>query len=577
MKKSIAIILTFLFLSVSVFAQSRLILVPCCSMLQTDQYPVVNDILEKQIDEIFAKWNNPESPGCAFAVVKDGEVIFKKGYGKASLEHDIPITTTTIFDAASVSKQFTAFAIILLEQDGKLSFDDDIRKYLLYVPDFGHKITIRHLIFHTSGLRDQWDLLEFAGVRMEDDIVTQEDILKLVKRQKELNFPPGESYKYCNTGYTLLAEIVAKVSNKSFQEFTEERIFRPLEMFDTHFHSENDEIIKNRAYPYEQSNDKFFNLRLGFLNFGPTGLYTTVEDVAKWIINFETHNVGGRAAFDQLLEHGTLKDGTILDYCFGIMESKYRGLRNIHHVGGAAGYESFVQYYPDHKIGFAILANHTKISSVPSTNKVAKIFLGDIFEKSESIPQQKEIQEIKIDSRILESFVGEYEYNFGENVKIEIRNNRLFEVITFRNSEHELFAESENLFFTKPLAFKISFQRNDKGRVSQLTWHYPDGRKRVAKRVNYQKLDSNQLAEFTGNYLSEELGTMYTFIVIDGKLVSTHLKNADSVMTQTNKDIFRGNRWPMRVVAFERNDENAIAGFRVSTSRVKNLLFKKID
>ena len=187
------------------------------------------DAIEKSIDKIFADFDDSLKPGAAVAVVQNGEVVFKKGYGSANLEYEIPVTPKTIFHIASVSKQFTVFALLLLAEEGKLSLDDPIQKHISEVPDFGEEITLRHLATHTSGMRDQWDLLNLAGWRW-DDVITKEHVLKLVAKQKELNFKPGEKFMYCNTGFTLLAEVVARVSKKSFAEFTRIRIFEPLKM-----------------------------------------------------------------------------------------------------------------------------------------------------------------------------------------------------------------------------------------------------------------------------------------------------------------------------------------------------------
>ena len=211
-----------------------------------------------KVDELFAKWNKPASPGCAFSVMKDGQIIDKRAYGMANLDYDIPLTTSSVFHVASVSKQFTAAAVVLLAQQKKLSLDDPVRKYIPELPDFGQSITIRHLIHHTSGLRDQWALLGLAGSRYSMDRIADIDVLDLVSRQKDLNFRTGEKYLYSNTGYTLLAVIVARVSGKSFREFTDENIFRPLGMKDTHFRDDFSEIVKNQAYGYQPSKGRYF-------------------------------------------------------------------------------------------------------------------------------------------------------------------------------------------------------------------------------------------------------------------------------------------------------------------------------
>lgn len=208
-----------------------------------------SNALELKMDSIFGDFNDINKPGASVAVVKNQKIVFKKGYGSANLEYDIPNSPSTIFHIASISKQFTVFSILLLEKEGKLSFDDDIHKYIPEVPNFGKTITLRHLASHTSGMRDQWGLLAMAGWR-QDDVITKAHILKLVSQQKELNFNPGEAYMYCNTGFTLLAEVVARISGKTFAAFTEENIFKPLNMLNTLFYDDHEKIVKNRAYSY---------------------------------------------------------------------------------------------------------------------------------------------------------------------------------------------------------------------------------------------------------------------------------------------------------------------------------------
>ncbi|HMP99518.1 MAG TPA: serine hydrolase domain-containing protein [Cyclobacteriaceae bacterium] len=256
--------------------------------------------IESKIDSLFQQWDKPNTPGAAVGVLKDGELIFAKGYGMANLEHNIPITSQTIFHIASESKQYTNFCIAMLAEAGKLSLDDDIRQYLPYVPDFGKTITIRHLIHHTSGLRDQWQLLSIAGTRI-DDVIKQEHVINLVKNQKELNFEPGSRYLYCNTGYTLLAEIVKAVSGKSLRDYAHENIFQPLGMHNTHFHDNYTEIVKGRANSYTAIDSATFrNSVLSYSTVGATSLFTTIEDEAKWLNNFYTAEVGAEKLMAQM-------------------------------------------------------------------------------------------------------------------------------------------------------------------------------------------------------------------------------------------------------------------------------------
>ena len=192
--------------------------------------PTQSESASAKVDKLFEKMDRTISPGCTLAAIKEGRIVYERGYGMADLDHNIPITPSTVFHVASMSKQFTAASILMLAQEGKLSLDDEVRKYVPELPDFGVPITIRQLVHHTSGLRDQWELLDLAGWRYSLDLITDDDVLSIMSRQKDLNFPPGSKHMYCNTGYTLLAQVVKRVSGQSFREFTTSRIFRPLGM-----------------------------------------------------------------------------------------------------------------------------------------------------------------------------------------------------------------------------------------------------------------------------------------------------------------------------------------------------------
>src|SRR5580704_4443905 len=314
----------------------------------TQQHSSAGSLNEK-VDKAFERWDSLSSPGCALAVIKDARIVYKRGYGMADLDHNIPIGPASIFHIASISKQFTATAIVLLAQEGKLSLDDEVRKYIPELPDFGEPITIRHLIHHTSGLRDQWDLLELAGWRYSLDLITDDDVMALISRQKSLNFKPGSKHLYCNTGYTLLAQIVKRVSGQSLREFTLNRMFRPLGMNNTHFRDDHAEIVKNQAYGYVRDRSKG-GFRLSVTNFdtvGATSLLTTVEDLALWDQNFYEPRAGGKALIEQMIERGKLNDGKEVDYAFGLSRGKYRGLATVDHAGSDAGYRADLLRFPD--------------------------------------------------------------------------------------------------------------------------------------------------------------------------------------------------------------------------------------
>jgi CubicO group peptidase (beta-lactamase class C family) len=317
------------------------------------------------------------TPGGVIAVVQHGKLLFARGYGMANLEQGIPNTPETIYHMASVSKQFTAFAILLLADQGKLSLDDDIRKYLPEIADFGTPITIRHLVHHTSGLRDQWGLWALAGGRL-DDVITHADLMNLIRRQKELNFTPGAENSYSNTGYTLLSEIVARVSKEPFGVFMKKNVFDPLGMTHTQIYDDHERIVKGRADSYRRAqNWQWSRAVLSYANRGATSLFTTAPDLALWLDNFRTAKVGGRAVIDHMKERGVLNKGDTIGYAFGVVLGTDRGLQTIAHNGADAGFRTSVAYYPQLEAGVIVLGNEAGFNPNQMSNDVAEAFFGD--------------------------------------------------------------------------------------------------------------------------------------------------------------------------------------------------------
>jgi CubicO group peptidase (beta-lactamase class C family) len=280
-----------------------------------------------------------------------------------------------VFYVGSIAKQFTAMCIAMLAQQGKLSLDDNIRKFVPEIPDHGTPITIRNLIHHTSGLRDFWDLIGQAGRRW-DDAYNLKDVLEVVAQQKGLNCNPGEKHLYSNTGYMLLAVIVQRASGQSLREYAEEQIFKPLGMFHTRFHDDHTNILQNRVYGYAPKNGNDFSVHA--INndlVGAGGLWTTVEDLSLWDANFYSARVGGRVLIQQIQTPGTLTDGTKIDYAFGLHIDEYKGLKRIRHGGVFAGYRAEMVRFPEKQFSIAILCNLSSIAPSALANEIADIFL----------------------------------------------------------------------------------------------------------------------------------------------------------------------------------------------------------
>ena len=308
------------------------------------------------------------------AVVYQDSVVHLKGYGIANLEYGVPITPETVFMVASVSKQFTAFAIAMLAQRGDLSLEDDVRTYIPELHKFEPPITIRQLVHHTSGLRDEFGLLAMAGYRMAD-VISKDTILNLLFRQRTLNFTSGDEYSYCNSGYTLLAEIVERVTGDSFRKWTHENIFEPLGMTHTHFRDDHTSVIPNRAQGYITSDSTFKIQALAYSSVGASGLYTTAADLARWAQNFKTTQVGGTEVHKQILERGVLNDGDTLRYAFGLSHGYYRGLNFISHDGSHRGFRTHLARFPEADLSVIVLGNVEEFQPSTVGKKIINLFL----------------------------------------------------------------------------------------------------------------------------------------------------------------------------------------------------------
>ncbi len=541
------------------------------TLSKADVEQTAAESLEVKVDKLFSDWDRWDSPGASLAVFKDGAIIYKRGYGSAELEYNIPIISSTIFHVASVSKQFTAFAVALLASQGKLSWDDDIRKFVPEVPDFGKKITLRHLVHHTSGLRDQWEALAIAGWRL-DDVITKEHILKIVKHQKELNFNPGEEHLYCNTGFTLLAEVVARVTGQSFRSWTEANIFKPLGMSNTHFHDDHEMIVPNMAYSYgPRDGGGFKKSVLSYANVGATSLFTTVEDLTRWIQNFYDARVGGPGVIQQMQEQGVLNDGKKIDYAFGLLIGEHRGLKTVGHSGGDAGYRSHVVWFPDQKFGVAVLSNLGTIDPGGLSLKVADIYLAEKLAPEKPEAPEKKI--VKVDPALFDAYVGKYVLQAGPVITVIRDADKLMAEVAGM-PRLELLPESATEFLLKAIGAEITFEKDKTGKVTQFVLHQ-GGTDMPAKRIEPMILKPEQLKEYVGDYYSDEMGTTYTLVVDKGKLIAQHRRNEDSVLSPTVIDEFAGSNWYFSKIQFTRAKNKKISGFRLSGSRVRNLRFDK--
>ena len=537
-----------------------------------------------QVDKVFEKWNKPNSPGCSLGVYKDGRMLYKRGYGMADLNESVPITPATVFHVASMSKQFAAASMVLLAQQGKLSLDDDVRKYIPELPGFGQRITIQHLIHHTSGLRDQWALLELAGWRYSLDLITDDDVMSVITRQKDLNFQPGDKHVYCNTGYTLLGLIVKRVTGLSLREFTTKNIFEPLGMTHTHFRDDHAEIIPHNAIGYEQEKpEKPF--RISITNFdttGATSLHTTVEDLLLWDENFYHPRVGGPSFLQQMLERGKLNNGETLDYASGLVWGKYKGLTTIDHGGADAGYRSDLTRFPDQHFSASVLCNSAETNPSSLVRQVADVLLAKDFKSPESgltAAKAKDSAKAPVPTLTpsqMEALAGLYwDRDADDYVRIVSLKGQL-QIDTAGDDPLTLKPFDEGHFHIADRPWgdmvDIHFLPASSGQPRRIEQSFGGGKPSAFEAVDAFTPGAADLPQYAGAYVSEEIDPVYRIVLENGSLKLSRLKHKTQGLRPAVRDVFTGD---IGTVRFTRDANQRISGFILDAGRIRNFRFSR--
>jgi CubicO group peptidase (beta-lactamase class C family) len=543
-------------------ATAALILCLCGTACQTSK----NTPRNSNVDQLFAPWNRADSPGAAVVVVKDGAVVYQRCYGSANLESRTPITSETAFDVASVAKQFTGLAIAMLIEQGKLSLDDDIRKHLPDVPDFGKPITIRHLLHHTSGLRDWPETLGLSGVDWGAPI-TMDTILEMVRHQRELDFMPGEEQQYCNTSYNLLAATVAKVTGKSFRAWTDANLFQPLGMKHTHFCEDPTKLIVHRAESYSPADEKTYSRDISQLAAqGSSSLFTTAEDMAKWLANFQNERVGGKSAFARMYQPGKLNAGGKLDYGFGVVLNEYRGDRTVNHGGSWAGYRSFVLHIPEKKLGVAVLGNVANLGESRLAWKIVDLYLGHSSAPEKLVASARSTE--KADPSNWDAYLGTYRLGKGWLLEITRDGDHLVAQAT-REEKFEMKAVSNTTFFVPGYGAAVEFVREKTGPATHLLY-----RGIRAPRIEVPKSSPEGLQAYIGDYWSEELRVAYRIEVQDGQLGVRDRAGKWFQLLPTGPDRFDVDQQGASAT-FSRNRASEVTELKVSRGRIRNVRFTK--
>lgn len=533
----------------------------------------IEPVSTSEIDALFSDWSGPDTPGAAVGVFLNGEQLYSGAFGMAHLEHATEIDLDTKFNIASVSKTFTAFAVLLLEEQGRLSLVDDIRMYLPEIHEFAEIITIDNLLQHSSGLRNWGTLFALTGVS-EDDVVDQADILRLVSRQKELNHSPGDRATYSNTNYFLLSVIVERITGQSFREFTTENIFSPLGMNDTFFSDDTGEIILDRAWGHATSVGTTFTLDMPqHSDVGSSNLLISMNDFAIWEENLVNPKVGSPELLSKLYERGEFNSGIISNYARGTGYGTYRGLRLRGMQGGEPGYRSSRTQFLESGLTIVVLAN-ANFDIFSQFTKIADLYLGDEFSSVVSTTESDSRKFVPISAAELDALAGAYRETDSYNI-----------LAAYADPENgSLVLAGSGMYFTlKPTGANIfeSMVPSDRTRVEFDTSSAKEIRIIQnginifsASEMSSADLTQEDLRQFVGTYHSAELDSSFDIVLRDAGLIRTKVGMSDRKLDSQYSDLFQA-EGGTGTMLFERNPENEITGFRLSVANVYNVFYGK--
>ena len=521
-----------------------------------------------RIDSLFAPYSRTDAPGLAVAVVRDGRTIFAKGYGMADLEHRVAITPSTVFDVASVSKQFTGLAIAMLVGEGKIRLDDDIRRYIPEMANIGQPITINHLVHHTSGMRDWPGSLGLAGWDF-DDVISFEQILTMAYHQRSLNFVPGSEYTYSNTGYNLLAETVQRVTGQSFRAWTDANLFHPLGMTRTVFRDDHTVVIPDRALGYSRAADgRWHAVTNNLTALGSSSLMSTVEDLARWVINFDSMRVGGAQAMALTRTRGVLNDGSTIPYAFGLSHGEYRGVPLIAHTGSWAGFVTYVVHFPQQHFGVVVLANAPQVNPTRAAQQVTDILLGD---QLAPVPAAVAPPVVQLTDGALAAYPGTY--RLGPAWYATVR--RSGSTLTVQASGEEVaqtVARADSELFVPNYGASMVFRRDANGKATGLVY-----RGRLSPRMPDLEPAARPLADYAGEYVNDELQAIYAVEVKDGGLVMRNRRHGTMTLTRRWGEEFGGSAFIVRSVQFVRDGKGKVNGLVVNIDeRSRDIRFARV-
>ncbi|RLD99901.1 MAG: hypothetical protein DRJ13_09355 [Bacteroidetes bacterium] len=545
--------------------------------------PIASDP-EKRADQLFYAYNEEGVPGGVVGVIKNGEVVFSKAYGLANLSHSIPYEVNTPTNIGSVSKQFTAMAILLLEQQGKLSLDDDVRKHIPELPDLGQVVTIHNMLNHTNGFREVYNLMPMTGWKGED-MLRREEIIEMLKRQEELQNAPGEGYNYNNSAFILLAEIVERISGQTFPEYMEANVFAPLGMTSSLVRPNPAVIIPGASQGYVRDSLGYHEAGDLYAAYGAGGIYTTVEDFSKWMGNFSKPLLGGIELVNRLVTVDTLNNGDTMSYALGIGVDEFRGLTSYSHGGADIAHRAFLVYFPEIDAGVVAMSNNANFNSGDIANEMAELYFGDSMDPEEdevgeetgeetTEAEETDSKEVMVPEELLQTYAGKYLLaGMGAVLEYEVVDGRL-RMSTEGQPEIYLDPLSESEFTYEGVEASVEFLRNDQGEVSGAV-HTQGGQKFELERVPPYEPTVEELQAFTGKFFSKELETFYTLEMRDTTLTLLIRNTKEIELSALKEDNFKGDIYFIGELVFQRDASGQVTGFTAANGRTRGIWFEK--
>ncbi len=555
---------------------------------ETGNYVITLDLLEpvatdpeQLADQLMSAYDGEDSPGAVVSVFKDGETLFARAYGMANLSYGIPFEVDTRTNIGSTSKQFTAFAVMLLVERGELSLDDDVRKHIPELPNFGETVTVRNLLTHTSGYREFLNLLTMTGRRLDHgDFIDRKELISIVQRQPALQNAPGEEWNYNNTAFGLAAVIVERISGQTFPEFMAENVFGPIGMTRTMVRPSPEHLVEGMAEGYTPGDDGTY-LEIGDLGgaLGAGGIYTTVGDLQKWVENFSSAEVGSKEIFDQMMTSYVLNNGDSTGYGFGLSIDEQRGLRRIHHGGADVAHRSQLAYYPEIDAGITTQSNHASFDGSIAF-RLAEAFFADYMETEEWTEDSEEsaFDPSTYDTEAFDEFVGRYALDARPDFILTFsREGESFYTQATGQRRLEIAPTSDSTFALLGVPASVTFHRNADGEVDALTLH--QGGEQRATRLDDEEEEAwaptaEDLGAFVGRYFSREIETFYVVTLEEDRLVLQHRRTDDRNLNPGAVDAFAGGGLQL---SFERDRNEQVIGFYMSSGRTREVRFERLN